>query len=118
MIATALKLRDWRIVYQSRSGPPQVPWLEPDILDHIRALHEAGTRELVIVPIGFISDHMEVIYDLDTEAAALCGELGIRMVRAATVGTAPSFVRMIADLMQEPPRACAPDCCLPPRRGR
>jgi ferrochelatase len=95
-----------------------VAWLEPDILDHIRALHARGTRELVIAPIGFISDHMEVIYDLDTEAAELCRELGMKMARAKTVGTHPDFVRMIAGLMHEPPRACAVDCCRPPRRGQ
>jgi protoporphyrin/coproporphyrin ferrochelatase len=117
LIASALKLNDWTLVYQSRSGPPQVPWLEPDILDHIRSLHERGIRDVVIAPIGFISDHMEVIYDLDTEAAALCEQLGMRMVRAATVGTHPDFVRMIARLMNEPPRACPPDCCQPPKRG-
>ena len=118
LVASALKLTDWALVYQSRSGPPQAAWLEPDILEHIARLHERGTRDLVIAPIGFISDHMEVIYDLDTEAAGLCGELGMRMVRAKTVGTHPDFVRLIADLMHEPPRACAPDCCAPARRGR
>jgi protoporphyrin/coproporphyrin ferrochelatase len=116
LIAFALKLSDWALVYQSRSGPPQVPWLEPDILDHIRAVHERGVRELVVAPVGFISDHMEVIYDLDTEAAAVCEQLGIRMVRAATVGTHPQFVQMIARLMTEPPRACPPECCRPPQR--
>jgi ferrochelatase len=116
LIASALKLPDWALVYQSRSGPPSVPWLEPDILEHIGTVHLRGTREIVIVPIGFISDHMEVIYDLDTEAAAVCGELNIRMVRAKTVGTHPEFVRMIADLMHEPPRACPAGCCRPPRR--
>ena len=82
LVASKLGLKDWKLVYQSRSGPPMQPWLEPDISDHIRSVHEAGRRELVIAPIGFISDHMEVLYDLDTEAAALCEELGIRMVRA------------------------------------
>ncbi|HET8547380.1 MAG TPA: ferrochelatase [Bryobacteraceae bacterium] len=120
LIVSALELHDWALVYQSRSGPPQVAWLEPDILQHIANLHERGRRELVIAPIGFISDHIEVIYDLDTEAAALCAELGIRMVRAKTVDTHPDFVRMIAELMHQPPRVCAPDCCPPPviRSGR
>jgi protoporphyrin/coproporphyrin ferrochelatase len=118
LIASALRLADRALVYQSRSGPPQVPWLEPDIVDHVRSLHDRGTRNLVVAPIGFISDHMEVIYDLDTEAAALCEELGMRMVRAATVGTHPEFVRMVARLMDEPPRACPSGCCKPPKRGR
>ena len=69
---------DWRLVYQSRSGPPTQPWLEPDICDAIRELHAAGGRRVVIAPIGFISDHMEVLYDLDTEAADLCRGTGCR----------------------------------------
>jgi ferrochelatase len=112
IIADRLGLTDWRLVYQSRSGPPGQPWLEPDILDYIRA---SGTRDLVIVPIGFISDHMEVLYDLDTEAADLCEQLGIRMVRAATVGTHPEFVGMILDLAGRT-RNCNPDCCPRPQR--
>lgn len=114
-IADAVGLTDWKLVYQSRSGPPAQPWLEPDIGDHIRALHRLGNRELVIAPIGFISDHMEVLYDLDTEAAGLCSELGIRMVRAGTVGVHPKFVSMINELRQER-RFCAVDCCPIPQR--
>jgi ferrochelatase len=91
----------WRLVYQSRSGPPTQPWLEPDICDAIRQLYDAGGRHVVVAPIGFISDHMEVLYDLDTEAADLCRELGMDMVRADTVGTAPEFVAMIRDLVAE-----------------
>jgi ferrochelatase len=91
----------WQLVYQSRSGPPHQPWLEPDILDHLRDLHDAGVRNVCIVPIGFISDHMEVIYDLDTEARKLCDDLGMRMVRAKTVGTHPRFVTMIRELIVE-----------------
>ncbi|MFM9196366.1 MAG: ferrochelatase, partial [Planctomycetia bacterium] len=91
----------WRLVYQSRSGPPTQPWLEPDICDAIRELHAGGGRRLVIAPIGFISDHMEVLYDLDTEAAQLCRELGVEMVRAATVGTDPAFIGMVRDLIAE-----------------
>jgi ferrochelatase len=90
-----------QLVYQSRSGPPTQPWLEPDVCDAIRGLHAAGARKLVIAPIGFISDHMEVLYDLDTEAADLCRELGIEMVRARTVGTDPAFVAMVRDLIAE-----------------
>lgn len=91
----------WQLVYQSRSGPPQVPWLDPDILDHIRALHESQVRELLIHPIGFLSDHMEVLYDLDEEARLLCDEVGITMVRSATVGVHPGFVAMLAEVIQE-----------------
>jgi protoporphyrin/coproporphyrin ferrochelatase len=114
-VAADLGLGDWQLVYQSRSGPPRQPWLEPDILDHIRSLHAAGRRELVIAPIGFISDHMEVVYDLDYEAANLCAELGMKMERAATVGTAPAFVRMIRDLLSAAPADCGMDCCPKPQ---
>src|SRR4051812_34472563 len=89
------------LVFQSRSGPPTQPWLEPDILDHLRTIHSHGAKAVVIVPIGFVSDHMEVIYDLDTQARDLCAELGMQMVRAGTVGTHPWFVRMIRELMEE-----------------
>lgn len=115
-ICANLPVQDWKLVYQSRSGPPTQPWLEPDILDHIRTLHAAGVTELVIAPVGFISDHMEVLYDLDTEASVLCRDLGIRMVRAATVGAHPAFVRMIRDLITTC-RVCPPDCCPRPRRS-
>lgn len=121
-----------RIVYQSRSGPPGQPWLEPDIGVALRRI--AGDRagpDVVVVPIGFVSDHMEVLYDLDTEARALCAELGLKMIRAATAGAHPAFVRMIGDLIRErasggPVRAvgilpavpgeCAAGCCLPASR--
>lgn len=123
---------DWRLAFQSRSGPPTQPWLGPDISDYLRELHGAGVRDVVISPIGFISDHMEVLYDLDTEARALCGELGMTLVRVATVGNHPAFVSMIAELARErmgeaqrrwlgelgPSRdECEPSCCAPPRRG-
>jgi len=111
---------EWDLVYQSRSGPPGQPWLEPDIGDHLRRLHAEGVREVAIMPIGFLSDHMEVLYDLDTEAAALCSELGMKMVRARTVETHPVFVSLVRDLvaaaLEHPPAACAADCCPPPAR--
>lgn len=89
-------------VWQSRSGPPRVPWLEPDIVDHVEALHEAGgLTGAVVCPIGFISDHMEVIWDLDTELREKTDELGIPMVRSATVGNTPAFTGMIVDLVEE-----------------
>jgi len=135
LVAEAAGAADWKLVFQSRSGPPTQPWLEPDICDEIRARHAAGLRRLVVAPIGFISDHMEVLYDLDTEAAALCEDLGVEMVRAATVGTDPRFVGMARDLIAErawalPERmaigllpashdVCPLDCCpAPVRPGR
>lgn len=131
LVSAELGRPDAPLVYQSRSGPPTQPWLEPDIGDYLRARHEAGCRDIVVVPIGFISDHMEVIYDLDTEALAICRELGLNMVRAGTVGTHPRFVQMIRELIEErtrqtPPLAlgdrgpypntCAADCCPAPKR--
>lgn len=101
LVAEQAGVIDSKLVYQSRSGPPTQPWLEPDICDAIRDLHARGGRRLVIAPIGFISDHMEVLFDLDTEAADLCRELGVEMVRAATVGTDPVFVGMVRDLIEE-----------------
>ena len=80
---------DWDLVWQSRSGPPHVPWLEPDINDHLAALATAGVRGVVVCPIGFSSDHLEVAWDLDTEAAATAEQLGLRFARAATPGNDP-----------------------------
>ncbi len=120
----------WQLVYQSRSGSPSQPWLEPDICDHLRSLSLAGVRDVVIAPIGFISDHVEVLYDLDYEARARSEELGINMVRAATVGTHPAFVQMIGELIAErvrpgtprrwlgdmaPGHDICPEGCCPPR---
>ena len=124
----------WDLVWQSRSGPPQVPWLEPDINDHLRALAETGVRGVVVSPIGFISDHLEVTWDLDSEAKETARELGLRYVRAGTPGADPRFVTMVRELIQERidpsvPRArlgrlpvwdaCPVDCCRPaPRPSR
>ena len=91
----------WDLVYQSRSGRPEAPWLEPDICEHIRRVHDQGGRQLVISPIGFLSDHIEVMYDLDTEARSESDRLRIQMQRAATPGTHPRFVRLIGKLVQE-----------------
>ena len=103
LVASSLEIPSnrWRLVYQSRSGRPGDPWLEPDIVDHIREIHSAGTKSLVIAPIGFLSDHMEVIFDLDEEAQTICHELGITMIRAATVGSHPDFVACIRELIEE-----------------
>jgi ferrochelatase len=130
---------DWDLVYQSRSGAPHIPWLEPDISDHLAALAAAGAPGAVMVPIGFVSDHMEVIWDLDTVAMQAAAEAGLPVARAATPGTDPRFVAMIADLLAEQraaadglaevtrptmgglgPRAvpCGPGCCPNPRGPR
>jgi ferrochelatase len=93
--------RPWAVVYQSRSGPPTQPWLEPDVGDHLDELHTAGVSAAVVVPIGFVSDHMEVRYDLDVEAEALATKLGMRFARAATPGTHPRFVSMVRELFLE-----------------
>jgi ferrochelatase len=124
----------WQLVFQSRSGPLTQPWLEPDICDHLRELSRAGTQDVVIAPIGFVSDHMEIVYDLDTQARKVCEELNLSMVRAKTAGTHPAFVRMIRELIEEPlnpetprrfmgeqqplPDQCAEDCCPKPVYGR
>ena len=103
------------LAFQSRSGPPSQLWLEPDIGDYIR---RTQSKRLIVVPIGFLSDHMEVIYDLDVEAAALARELGMELKRAATVGTHPQFVAGLIDLVREAMHrgidGCAPDCCPKP----
>lgn len=92
---------EWDLVYCSRSGSPRVPWLEPDVNDHLRTLREDGVDSVVLAPIGFISDHMEVVFDLDTEARETADELGLAMSRAATAGTHPAFVEGLVDLVLE-----------------
>jgi ferrochelatase len=92
---------DWHLAYQSRSGPPTVRWLEPDIGDCLAGLARDGKKSVVVVPIGFVSDHMEVVHDLDIEAAETAGELGLTMFRAATPGTSTNFVSMITELVRE-----------------
>jgi ferrochelatase len=93
--------RDHALVYCSRSGPPQMPWLEPDVNDHLELLHANGVPAAVLVPVGFVSDHMEVVYDLDTEGLATAERLGLPVRRAATAGTDPRFVAMVRDLLLE-----------------
>ena len=112
-VAEAVGISDWKLVYQSRSGPPTQPWLGPDICDYLRE----SPNDTIIAPIGFLSDHMEVIYDLDTEARAVCDELGVRMVRAGTVGAHPAIIRMIAELIEREPEPCAASCCPAPQRS-
>jgi len=95
------RARSWRLAYQSRSGPPAQPWLGPDIGDCLAELARAGSRAVVVVPVGFTSDHMEVIFDLDVEAAQTAQRLGLPMARAATPGTDPRFVAMVTELAAE-----------------
>ena len=120
----------WDLVWQSRSGPPHVPWLEPDINDHLAALAARGVTDVVVSPIGFVSDHLEVVWDLDHEAAETAKSLGLGYARAGTPGTDPRFVAMIRELVQERtssrPRSrlgtlpvwddCLAGCCPAPRR--
>jgi ferrochelatase len=126
------------LAFCSRSGPPSQPWLEPDINDRLAELAAEGVSAVVVAPIGFVSDHMEVVYDLDTEAAATAQDLGLRLVRVPTVGTDPEFVSGLVDLIEEraaqargedPPRpawpggaalpsVCAPGCCPNLRQAR
>ena len=101
LVAEAAGVQSWDLVYQSRSGPPQIPWLEPDICDHLEALARSSLRDVVVLPIGFLSDHMEVLYDLDTEGRKKAEELGLTLMRARTVGTAPAYVAMLRELIQE-----------------
>jgi len=125
----------WTLAYQSRSGRPTDPWLEPDILVHLDELKRQGVERVVVQPVGFLSDHMEVLFDLDEEAAVKAKELGMEFVRAGTAGTDPQFVSMFADLIQERVEArpdrpavgdypashdvCPVNCCLPtPRPAR
>lgn len=123
---------EFDLVWQSRSGPPQVPWLAPDINDHLRSLAGSGTRGVVVAPTGFVSDHLEVLWDLDNEAAETAAELGLEFARAATAGTHPAFVSALADLVSEKVRGtpaaslgelgicgweCPATCCPAPSRA-
>jgi protoporphyrin/coproporphyrin ferrochelatase len=129
LVMTGFPGRRWELVYNSRSGPPQVPWLTPDVNDHLTALADEGTRAVVVVPVGFVSDHMEVVYDLDVEARATATALGMAFARAGTVGVDERFVAGLAELVRERheglvPRAlgtrgpnwdaCPIDCCRAP----
>ena len=100
LVAERVGHENWTVAYQSRSGPPQVLWLEPDIGDLLTDLAAQGARDTVVVPIGFVCDHIEVLYDLDTEAREIAERNGLHMVRARTVNTHPSFIRMIAEVVR------------------
>jgi protoporphyrin/coproporphyrin ferrochelatase len=135
LVAAELGVDDYDVAWQSRSGPPSVPWLEPDVLDHLDALRAKAVPAVLVCPVGFVSDHVEVIWDLDTEAAGRAAEHGMAFARAATAGQDVRFARMVVELVREhihgvPARAmgavpsagcgvngrpCAVDCCLPGR---
>ena len=129
LVAERVGVADYALVFQSRSGSPRVPWLEPDVCDHIRSLAQRGVTDVVVSPIGFVSDHVEILFDLDLEAREAAEALGLGFARAQTAGTHPAFVAMIRELVQErldpavPRRAfgrygpshdiCVAGCCLP-----
>lgn len=99
LVARDAGMNDWALVYQSRSGRPQDPWLEPDVCEYLRVEREQGLAAAIIAPVGFVCDHIEVLYDLDTEAAQLCREIGLPMARAEAVNDDPLFLDMMADVV-------------------
>jgi ferrochelatase len=135
LVAAEVGVDDYDVVWQSRSGPPRIPWLEPDIVDHLDALHDKGTSAVLVCPVGFVSDHLEVVWDLDTEAAGRARELGMGFARAATPGQDQRFAELVVELVREhthgiPARKlsdfraagctvngepCAVVCCEPPQ---
>ncbi len=130
LVAKAAELSNWHLVFQSRSS--NISWLGPDILEHLQTLSLSGVKDVVVVPIGFIYDHMEVIYDLDTQAKQLCQTLGLNMIRVATVSSHPAYTKMVCELIQERldetcpklalgqygplPDVCPESCCPGPRQ--
>jgi ferrochelatase len=136
LVAAQVGVAEYDVVWQSRSGPPRIPWLEPDIVDHIEALGAQGVQAVAVCPVGFVSDHLEVIWDLDNEAAGKAAELGMLFARAGTPGADPRFADLVVELIREhlegaearrlsPMTAagctvngapCAVGCCEPARR--
>lgn len=128
LVATAAGAGQWRLAYQSRSGPPQQPWLEPAVDAELRRLHATGAAAVILVPLGFLTDHMEVAFDLDVEARELCHQLGLRMTLVPAIGGHPRFPALVRELVLERcqpgpvrpsvgplgpwPDLCPPDCCL------
>ena len=137
-MAQQLGITEFDVVWQSRSGPEHVPWLEPDIVDHVADIHSSGYPAAVVCPIGFISDHIEVVWDLDSELAEEAEQLGMYIERTRTAGPTPHFASMVVELVKElidaaPPRRlgtaplkgcsvngapCDTQCCTPPQRLR
>ena len=115
LIASAAGYSDYDVVWQSRSGPPQVPWLEPDVGDHLSALAESGTAAVIVCPVGFVADHIEVIWDLDSELAEHAAGLGVALARATTPNAQPRYARLALDLLdevregREPSRVAGPE---------
>jgi protoporphyrin/coproporphyrin ferrochelatase len=115
LVAAAAGYRDFDLAWQSRSGPPNVPWLEPDVADHLSALAATGTKAVIVCPIGFVADHIEVVWDLDQELRSCAEAAGVVLVRAATPNAHPRFARLAADLIDElrygraPARVTGPD---------
>jgi protoporphyrin/coproporphyrin ferrochelatase len=101
LVAGGAGVTHYRLVYQSRSGPPHIPWLEPDVCDYLEELNEQGVQDVILSPIGFISDHMEVMFDLDVEAKETAESVGMNLIRVPTVGTHPQFISMIRELIEE-----------------
>lgn len=138
LVAAELGAAEYDVVWQSRSGPPSVSWLAPDVVDHLDTLSADGVAAVVVCPVGFVSDHVEVLWDLDNEARRRAEQLGMGFARAATAGADPRFARMVVELVEEhthgaPARAlgqcpsagggvngsfCAPTCCQPVKRPR
>ncbi|MGH3098499.1 MAG: ferrochelatase [Streptosporangiales bacterium] len=131
LVAAGVGGHDWDVAWCSRSGSPSQPWLEPDVCDELATLRDKGVRSVVLVPVGFVSDHMEVIFDLDTEALQVADNLGMDATRAASAGVAPEFVAMVRELVLEqiepggsrptlgtlgaPWECCGEGCCANPR---
>jgi len=115
LVAAAAGYRDYDLAWQSRSGPPQVPWLQPDVGDHLSALAAAGCKAVIICPIGFVADHIEVVWDLDEELRTQAEAAGVALARASTPNADPRFARLAVDLIDElrygraPERATGPD---------
>ncbi len=132
LVAQFLDVPIWDLVYQSRSGPPQQPWLEPDVVDHMHTIKQLGVEQVVMYPVGFLSDHVEVLFDLDYEVKQTCTEIGLDLIRVKTIGSHPKFVEMVCELIAErvlgknkratgkfPPNhdTCPSDCCLSGQPG-
>ena len=115
LVAAAAGIRDYDLAWQSRSGPPQVPWLEPDVADHVMTLAASGTKAVIVCPIGFVADHIEVVWDLDEELRSQTDAAGVALTRASTPNAEPRFARLAVDLIDElrygraPARATGPD---------